>query len=58
MRIEINTNGKPVTDVDIRALYLLAYALDKSSPRMMIYNLKYIADRCGFDLVKKKKSAA
>ena len=53
MRIEIDTNKKPITDKDIRALYLLLYALDNSTPRMKIYNLAYVADRLGFKLVKK-----
>ncbi len=52
MRIEITTNGK-VTDPDIRALYALVYALDNSTPRMKEANLRFVADRMGFDLVRR-----
>jgi hypothetical protein len=51
MRIEIKTKGR-VTNPDIRALYILVYALDKSTPRMKIANLQYIADRLGYKLIK------
>jgi len=54
MRIEIKT-GKRITDRDIRALYLLAYALQTSSRRMKVANLQYIADRMGYKLVQKGK---
>jgi len=53
MRININTNGKPLKDADVRALYLLLYALDSSTPKMKIANLRYIADRFGYDITKK-----
>jgi hypothetical protein len=52
MRIEINTNGKKVTDPDIKALYVLVYALDNSTPKMKVANLQYVADRLGYKLVK------
>ena len=55
MRINIKTNGKRITDVDIRCLFLLAYALDKSSPRMVEANLRFVADKFGYKLVKKDK---
>jgi len=54
VRININTNGK-VKDTDIRALYLLVYAIDNSTPRMKTHNLTYLADRMGFKIVKKEK---
>ena len=54
MRINIDTKGKLVRDADIRALYLLVYALDNSTPRMKVHNLRYIADRMGYKLVTKK----
>ena len=50
MRIEIKTNGK-VSDTDVRALYLLSYALEKmSTPRMKKTNLQFIANRMGYNL--------
>jgi hypothetical protein len=55
MRIKIDTNGKSLKDADVRALYILLYALDTSTPRMKIANLRYIADRFGYDIVKKTK---
>ena len=53
MRIEINTGKKPVTDPDIRALYLLVFALDKSTPNMRKTNLDFVASRMGYKLVPK-----
>lgn len=55
MRIEIKTNGKPVTDRDVRVLYMIWNALNNSSPHMKLENLRYFADRTGYDLVPKKK---
>jgi hypothetical protein len=55
MRITIKTNG-PVSDKDIRALYLLMYALDNSTPGMKIANLQYIVDRMGYELIPKRKT--
>ena len=53
MRIQIDTHGKPITDKDVRALYIILYALDNSTPRMKEANLQYIADRLGYKLVRK-----
>jgi len=53
MRIEIKTTGKPIKNKDIRALYIILYALDNSSPHMKVANLQYFADRLGYKLVKK-----
>ena len=55
MRIEINTNGKLVTDKDVRALYMILNALNNSSPHMKLENLRFFADKLGYDLVQKKK---
>lgn len=55
MRINIDTKGKPLRDADVRALYILLYALDTSTPKMKIANLRYLADRFGYDIVKKTK---
>jgi hypothetical protein len=54
MRIDIKTKGARLVDKDIRALYLLIYALDNSTPKMKTHNLAYVADRNGFKLVKKQ----
>jgi hypothetical protein len=53
MRIEINTNGKPITDKDVRVLYQIADALNNSTARMKVANLAYFADRLGYKLIKK-----
>ena len=55
MRITIKTpKGRKVGDRDIKALYLLVYALDnQSTPAMKEANLRYIADRLGYDLIKR-----
>lgn len=53
MRIEIKTK-EPVRDPDIKALYLLDYALSRmSTPQMLCANLRYIADKYGFSLAEK-----
>jgi len=54
MTITIKT-PKRITDKDIKALYLLVYAMDNSTPKMKIANLQYIADRMGYSLIKKEK---
>ena len=53
MRITIKTKGK-VTNPDVRALYTIVYALDNSTPRMKIANLRYIANRLGYKLEKEE----
>jgi hypothetical protein len=55
MRIEINTNGKPVTDKDVRAIYEIAHALDNSTPRMKLVNLRFFVDKLGYILIPKKE---
>ena len=54
MKITIKT-GARVTDSDIRALYLLVYAMQTSSDRMKEYNLRYVAERFGYKLVKEDR---
>ena len=54
MRIEINTKGKPVSDKDVRALYIIAHALDNSTNRMKVENIRFFVDRLGYLLVKKR----
>ena len=41
MRIEIKTNGKPIKDPDIKALYVLDYAMQLSTDRMLKANLEF-----------------
>jgi hypothetical protein len=53
MRITIKTPMR-VSDRDVRALYILIYALDSSSSeRMKSANLQYVADRMGYKVVPK-----
>lgn len=54
MRIEIKTNGKPVRDKDIRALYALDYALQTSTDKMLKANLEWAISKYQ-DMQKKKK---
>lgn len=41
MRIEISTSGKPIKDPDIRALFILDYAMQLSTDRMLKANLEF-----------------
>jgi hypothetical protein len=53
MRITIKTPKRIKSD-DIKALYLLVYALDNlSSEKMKVANLQYVADRLGYALIKR-----
>jgi hypothetical protein len=52
MRIEIKT-PTPITDRDVRALILMAFALQQCTPRMIEHNLRFIADRHGYELIPK-----
>lgn len=45
MRVEIKTGGKPVKDKDVKALYLLQEAMRISTDRMILQNLKFIAEK-------------
>ena len=51
MRIDIK-NVK-TQDKDIRALYLIGYALESLSWRMMRATLEFFADKYGFRLIPK-----
>lgn len=42
MRIEIKTGGKPIKDNDIKALFILDYAMQISSDRMLKSNLEFV----------------
>jgi hypothetical protein len=53
MRINIKTNGR-IKDKDIRALYMIVFALEQSTPRMREHNLRFITDRYGYLLVAKE----
>lgn len=41
MRVEIKTGGKPIKDKDIKALYVLDYAMQLSSDTMLKANLEF-----------------
>jgi hypothetical protein len=45
MRIDIKTNGKPVRDNDIKALYILDYAMNLSSDEMLSANIKFVLSK-------------
>lgn len=52
MRVDIKTD-KRIVDRDIKALYILNFALNNfSTPKMKIANLRFIAYREGYSLVK------
>ena len=51
MRVEIKTNG-PVKDKDIKALYILNEGIKTSTPRMIEANLKFVAEKYGFQIIK------
>ena len=54
MRIEIPTNGKPVKDPDIRALFLLDKALQMSTDKMLRANLDYMISKYHKQYFKEK----
>jgi hypothetical protein len=51
MRVNIKTKGR-VKDKDIKALYLMNHALNISSAKMRIENLKFIVGKLGYNLIK------
>lgn len=53
MRINVPTNGKPVKDVDVRALYVISCALELCSRRMILPTLAFFAERYGYTLERK-----
>ena len=53
MRIDINTKGKKIKDQDVRALVILLFGMDKTTPKMIKANLQYIADKYGYKIVPK-----
>jgi len=52
MRINIKTEGK-LKDSDLKALYIIGYALKMISDRMIMPTLEFFASRYGFKIVKK-----
>jgi len=44
MRIDIKTKGK-VSDPDVRALYIIEYAMKISSPKMRSANISFIKSK-------------
>lgn len=55
MRIEIPTNGRRITDPDIRAIYSLDYALRISTDKGLKANLEWAISKYNDSLKKKKK---
>ena len=54
MRIEIKTKGKRITDRDVRALYMILNALNNSSSHMKVENLRFFAEKLGYEIVPKR----
>ncbi len=54
MRINIPTNGKPVKDPDIKALYILDYAMNLSTDKMLKANLEFAIGKWKKKLGSKK----
>lgn len=52
MRVNIKTSS-PVKDKDIKAMYIMNEGVMMSTDRMREINLKLIADKYGYHLVKK-----
>ncbi len=52
MRINIETD-KPVKDKDLKAMYILGYAFELVSKRMIKATLGFFVDKYGFKLVDK-----
>jgi hypothetical protein len=59
MRIEIKTNGVPIKDKDIKALYVLDYAMQLSSDRMLKANLEFAVSKwkSKLDRAERKRQA-
>lgn len=55
MRIEIKAGSKPIRDNDIKALYVLDYAMRLSSDRMLLANLEFAISKYKNKLEKSKK---
>ena len=55
MRIEIKTGGKPIKDKDIKALYVLDYAMQLSTDRMLLANLEFAISKYKKKLDKSRK---
>ena len=45
MRIEIKTGKKPIKDRDIKALYVLDYAMQLSTDTMLKANLEFVISK-------------
>lgn len=54
MRINITTNGKPIKDPDIKALYVLDYAMQLSTDKMLKANLEFVISKWKNKLNKSK----
>lgn len=54
MRINIPTGGKPIKDRDIRAIFVLDYAMKLSTDKMLKANLEYAIDKWRKKIEQKK----
>lgn len=54
MRIDIKTKT-PVKDKDIRALWILSYAMSLVSERMIYATLQFLADHYGYRVIRKEQ---
>lgn len=52
MRIQIKTTN-PIKDGDVKALFIIGYALSLCKERMIIPTLQFFADRYGYRVVPK-----
>lgn len=55
MRINIKIKGKPLRDDEVKALYIINYALQLCSKRMILPTLEFFAGRYNFLLIHKSK---
>ena len=53
MRINIKIKGKPLRDKEIKALYIIRYALELCSVRMIKPTLDFFATHYGYKLERK-----
>lgn len=54
MRINIPTKGKRITDKDVRAIFILDYAMQISTDRMLKANLEYAISKWHKKIAGKK----
>ncbi len=54
MRINIPTNGKPIKDPDVRAIFILDYAMRISTDKMLKANLEFAVSKWKKKIEKSK----